>query len=67
MPKYQLVKSDRIIGYDDSDRSVIVYKPQKSSLAALPEEDIAELMVIIREHPEGGNMTEDEIRALKDK
>jgi hypothetical protein len=62
MPKFQLVKEDKIIGWDDKTNEVFIYKPQVTTLVSLTEEELHDLIEVVRHHPQGGSMTVDEIR-----
>jgi hypothetical protein len=67
MPKYQLVTEDKIIGYDDVSNKVKIYKPQDATMLSLTDEEIKELLQVVKHYPQGGSMTVDEIRKLKQK
>ncbi|MDR0550521.1 MAG: hypothetical protein LBG72_00720 [Spirochaetaceae bacterium] len=63
MPKYHLVTADKIIGYDDETNKVTVYKPVDSSLSQLNEEELQKLIKLVKLHPNGGYIKDDEINS----
>jgi hypothetical protein len=61
MPKYLLQESDKFIGYDDVTGKVKIYKPQDTTLLSLTEQELKEMMKLIRLHPEGGSMKAEDL------
>jgi hypothetical protein len=62
-----LTMEDKIIGYDDDSDVAKVFKPQEMKLSSLGDKELKALMLLIREHPEGGNMRIDEVQAVQKK